>query len=35
MMLENEHANERFEGFHASGDKQRVPNIVTCAKAVS
>ena len=35
MMLENEPANERFEGFHASSDKQMVSNIVTYAKILS
>ena len=34
-MLKNEPANEHFEGFHASSDKQLVSNIVTYAKILS
>lgn len=35
LMLKNEPANEHFEGFHASSDKQLVSNIVTYAKILS
>lgn len=34
-MLENEAANEHFEGFVTSSDKQMVSNIVTYAKILS
>jgi hypothetical protein len=35
VMLENETADEHFEGFIASSDKRMVSNVITSAKILS